>query len=123
LSSAWKTEQSRVLDDGDDLMIFAAGQVRRKRHQQKGASVNTYNGMPVTVTETVTAALPEEKWDWSAYRSPSRARRRRDRRKVVTREPACFQLGNRIVMHPALWARLKAQLDANSNGLFRGDAR
>ncbi len=69
----------------------------------------TFNGMPVTVTETATAALPEDRWDWSRYRSPSRAKRRRDRSKVITREPACFQMQGRLVMHPRLWDALKKQ--------------
>lgn len=68
--------------------------------------LQTFNGMPVLVSDTATAALPEEKWDWSQYRSPSRARRRRDRSKVVTREPACYQTQGRFVMHPKLWDEL-----------------
>lgn len=66
----------------------------------------TYNGLPVIVDHNATAPIPKEKWDWSRYRSPSRARRRRDRRKVITREPACFQINGKLVMHPALWERL-----------------
>lgn len=69
----------------------------------------TFNGMHVTVTETATAALPRERWDYSQYRSPSRARRRRDMRKVITHEPACFQMQGRLVMHPRLWDELRRQ--------------
>ena len=71
--------------------------------------MQTFNGMQVTVTETATAAIPEDKLDWSVYRSPSRAKRRRDRSKLVMREPACFQLHGRLVMHPRLWDELKKQ--------------
>jgi len=67
----------------------------------------TLNGVPVVVTESATAALPVERWDWSAYRSPSRAKRRRDRRKVITREPACYQMEGKIVIHPRLWAEVR----------------
>ena len=68
-----------------------------------------YAGMPVTVTDTATSALPEAKWDWSLYRSPSRAKRRRDRRKVITREPACFQMQGRLIVHPRVWAEIQRQ--------------
>jgi len=71
--------------------------------------MQTLNGMPVLVTESATAALPEARWDWSAYRSPSRARRRRDRTKVITREPACYQVQGRIIVHPRLWAAIKEE--------------
>ena len=71
--------------------------------------MQTFNGMPVTVTDTATAALPKERWDYSQYRSPSRARRRRDMSKVVVREPACFQMQGRLVIHPRLWSELKRQ--------------
>jgi hypothetical protein len=69
-----------------------------------------FNGMPVTVSTHATAELPEERWNWSAYRSPSRAKRRRDRRKVITREPACFQMGGKLVMHPVLWAKIQQEI-------------
>lgn len=69
----------------------------------------SFNGMQVDVTDVATTALPREQWDYSQYRSPSRARRRRDMSKVVTREPACFQVGRRLVMHPRLWDALKKQ--------------
>lgn len=69
----------------------------------------TFNGMPVSVTEAATAALPKERWDYSQYRSPSRARRRRDMSKVVVREPACFQMQGKLVIHPRLWDALKKQ--------------
>ena len=72
--------------------------------------LNTFNGMQVTVTEAATAELPPEKWDWSAYRSPGRAKRRRDRSKVITREPACYQAGRRLIMHPRLWAELQRHI-------------
>lgn len=69
--------------------------------------MQTFNGMPVTITEDAMAALPEDKWDWSRYRSPSRARRRRDRRKVIKREPAAFQMQGRLIIHPRLWSELR----------------
>ena len=82
-------------------------------HQSiRQASVLTYNGMEVTVTETATAAIPENKWDWSGYRSPSRAKRRRHRSRIITREPACFQMGHKLVMHPRLWDELKKMTKA-----------
>lgn len=71
--------------------------------------MQTFNGMPVTVTEAATAELPRERWDYSQYRSPSRARRRRDTRKVITREPAIFQMQGRFVVHPRLWDQLRKQ--------------
>ena len=71
--------------------------------------MQTFNGMQVTVTDTATAAIPENKWDWSGYRSPSRAKRRRHRSRIITREPACFQFQGRLVMHPRLWDELKRQ--------------
>ncbi len=66
-----------------------------------------FNGMRVRVTEMATAALPKDKWDWSGYRSPSRAKRRRHTSRVITREPACFQVDGELVMHPRLWDELK----------------
>ena len=70
------------------------------------------NGMPVIVNPNATAAIPEERWDWSGYRSPSRAKRRRDRSKIKMREPACFQMGNKLVVHPVLWERLRLHVPA-----------
>jgi len=66
----------------------------------------TLNGMPVVVSDAATAALPRERWDWSGYRSPARAKRRRDRSRVITREPASYVLGGRLVIHPTLWRAL-----------------
>lgn len=74
--------------------------------------MQTFNGMQVTVTETAMATIPEEKWDWSAYRSPSRAKRRRDRNKIITKEPACFQMGGKLVMHPRLWDEVRRNVPA-----------
>lgn len=71
--------------------------------------MTTFNGMPVDVTDTATVALPEERWDYSRYRSPSRARRRRDRSMVIYREPACFEIAGRLIIHPRLWAALRKQ--------------
>ena len=76
--------------------------------------MQTFNGRRVRVTETATAALPVERWDWSLYRSPSRAKRRRDRSKVIVREPACFQINGELVMHPRLWAELQATREAST---------
>ncbi len=72
--------------------------------------LHTFNGMQVTLTGDATAELPPERWDWSAYRSPGRAKRRRDRSKVITREPACYQTGRKLIMHPRLWAELQKQI-------------
>ncbi len=68
-----------------------------------------YCGLRVTVTETATAAIPEDKWDWSRYRSPSRAKRRRHREWIVMREPACFQTATTLIIHPVLWDQLCKQ--------------
>ncbi len=73
-----------------------------------------FNGMRVDITHTAVAKLPEERWDWSAYRSPSRARRRRDCSKVVKTEPACFQVADKLICHPTIWERLRATLSTDT---------
>lgn len=72
----------------------------------------TFCGMDVYVTETAIANIPPHKWDWSAYRSPSRAKRRRDRSKIRMQEPACFKMGRRLIIHPTLWAELLKNVNA-----------
>jgi hypothetical protein len=71
--------------------------------------VQSFNGIPVIVTEDATAEIPRERWDWSRYRSPSRAKRRRDFSRIVMREPAIFKMGDRLIMHPKMWDAIKAQ--------------
>lgn len=75
------------------------------------AGALVFNGMPVVVTDAATAKLPEAKWDWSRYRSPSRAKRRRHRAWVIKREPACWVTGGgTILIHPVLWDALREEV-------------
>lgn len=71
--------------------------------------MQSFNGIPVIVTDDATAELPRERWDWSRYRSPSRAKRRRDLSRVIMREPAVFKMGDRFIMHPKMWDALKRE--------------
>lgn len=85
--------------------------------------MTTFNGMRVKVTEMATAALSEDRWDWSGYRSPSRAKRRRRRSRVITREPACFQVSGELVIHPRLWDALKRQTQESIDPAASADGR
>lgn len=76
-------------------------------------------GMPVIVTDLATAELPSSQWDWSGCRSPSRARRRRDLRHVITREPACYQVRGALHVHPRLWREIQRQLSADDAAMLR----
>jgi len=69
------------------------------------------NGLHVLVTDNATAELPPERWDWSRCRSPSRAKRRRSMKWVITRDPACYQVGHRLLVHPTLWLQIQDKLE------------
>lgn len=69
--------------------------------------VRTIDG--VKIIESLHATKTVE--DWSRVRSPSRAARRLKRgfrQNIVRREePAAFQIGDQMIVHPAILAELK----------------
>jgi len=70
-------------------------------------------GMRYVVTNLATAAFE----DWSACRSPSRAKRREKlghpQRVVRGRKPACYQIGGILHIHPELERRLREKMSAD----------
>lgn len=68
-----------------------------------------FNGMRVFLDEN----LVDWQEDWSAVRSPSRARRRRARGfrqriiRTATPKKVAFQFEGSLFMHPAMWGQLK----------------
>jgi hypothetical protein len=62
--------------------------------------------------------------DWSAVRSPGRARRRRwkHKQRIVTRykpKTEAFQMGNTLVMHPELARQMRQQIAERHDDLTR----
>jgi hypothetical protein len=80
--------------------------------EQRAMAHASYAGMPVTLDINMTDSVI----DWSRVRSPSRARRRQRNgkrkhwpMKYVAKQEV-FKVGNRIIMHPEMWERLKREL-------------
>jgi hypothetical protein len=79
----------------------------------------------VIVTEYATSGYT---FDWSGCRSPSRAKRRHAQghrtRLVVRPTPAAYEAGDKLYVHPAVYAamkkRLAAQVDASIERALRG---
>jgi len=67
-----------------------------------------FQGMKVVISELCVEDTPTSKLDYSAYRSPSRARRRRDKSKVPNlRMPVAYQVGLTLHVHPLVWEKMK----------------
>jgi hypothetical protein len=67
----------------------------------------------VNIYESLLLTIPVE--DWSAVRSPGRARRRRakHRQNIVTRrdpDPSAYNIGGQLHMHPETARKLRAAL-------------
>jgi hypothetical protein len=68
-----------------------------------------YGGFNVTLDQN----MLDWHVDWSLVRSHSRARRRMRRgfkqniRRVSTPKKEAYKIGDRLVMHPAMWEQLK----------------
>lgn len=71
---------------------------------------NTLGGMHVVEDPNMVEVVGE---DWSKVRSPGRARRRRKKHRqnilpLYAPMKQLYQLGNRIICHPAMAAKLRA---------------
>lgn len=69
-----------------------------------------FGTIPIIENPDIVQILKPEDWDWSRYRSPSRAKRRRDYSRVIRTKPTWIQLDGRILAHPAIVAEVKRQM-------------
>jgi hypothetical protein len=72
-------------------------------------------GMKVQVTANAT----EIKWVWPAQHRPGLLRSKRLMKKLTKRHgpaskrvPCAYQMGNTLIVHPEIYARMKAELPA-----------